>query len=72
MAAPRFLNLVAGLLKQIVAVETGPATLPAEQVVSTNASGVVDVTLLPVQGTPASTALTETVGQSFARRLMGL
>lgn len=73
MAAPRFLNLVSGLLKQIVAVQTGPASLPTEQVVSTNASGVVDVTLMPTPGTaPASTAKVETAGQAFARRLTGL
>lgn len=47
MAAPRYVNLVSGVLTQIAAVETGPASGPAEQIVSTNASGMIDVTLMP-------------------------
>lgn len=47
MAVPRYLNLVAGILKQIVAVETGPASAPTEQIVSTDSSGLISPTLLP-------------------------
>lgn len=47
MAAPRYLNTVSGVLTQIAAVETGPAAAPAEQIISTNAAGVLDATLLP-------------------------
>lgn len=46
MAAPRFLALVAGRIKQIVTIATSAGAADAEKVPSTNGSGVLDPTIL--------------------------
>lgn len=54
MAAPRFLQLVAGRITEIIAVATGGAG-SEEKIVSTDASGRIDSTLMPT-GIGADTA----------------
>lgn len=46
MAAPRFLALIAGRVKQVIAIATSAGVGDAEKIPSTNASGVLDPTLL--------------------------
>lgn len=46
MAAPRFLALVAGRVKQVIAIATSAGAGDAEKIPSTNASGVLDPSLL--------------------------
>jgi len=55
MAAPKFLqrNATSGKVTEVIATETGPS---AEVVVSTNASGIIDSTLLPAADSTTATA----------------
>lgn len=71
MAAATFVDFLTGVFRRKSAVETGPATSPAEQLVSTNAAGLVDVTLLPIAGGGSASAVIESAAQGFARRLTG-
>jgi len=46
MAAPTYLDLVSGIATRKTAVEAGPASTPAEQIVSTSADGLIADSLL--------------------------
>lgn len=54
MAAPRFVALLAGRLKQIVTIAASAGAADAEKVPSTNASGVLDPSLLNAAATGAN------------------
>lgn len=58
MAAPKYLDLVSGIETQKTAVETGPAATPAEQIVSTDATGLISASLLPGSSGGASSIVT--------------
>ena len=57
MAAPRFINIIAGRLRQIATIVTSTGAADAEKVPSTNAQGVLDPTILNAATSGASKVL---------------
>lgn len=51
MAAPRFINIIAGRLRQIATIVTSAGAADAEKVPSTNASGVLDPSIINAAAT---------------------
>lgn len=63
MAAPRYLVRLAGRWKQVVAILTSAGAADAEKIPATNASGVLDPTLLNATNSSAGAADANKIGQ---------